>query len=151
MISAGDRSMFVDGAEIGLVVEKNATILNRTQTHDGLLIVELDPKRIIGGHGDFVMCVKANELEGGLAGSIDDPLDIGIGNANYGVAAAVTATGASKFKILLPVLPCHCRLRLAINYANQKSVAVFLATYANIFYTVGSWMVLPVLNKAPRR
>jgi len=143
--------MFVDGAEIGVVVEKNATILNRTQTHDGLLIVELDPKRIIGGHGNFVMCVKANELEGRLAGSIDDPLDIGVGDANDSVAAAVAATGATKFKILLPVLRCHCRLRLAINYANQKSVAVFLATYANIFYTVGSWMVLPVLNKAPRR
>jgi len=96
MISAGDRSMFVDGAEIGLVVEKNAPILNRMQSHDGLLIVELDPKRIIGGHGDFVMCVKANELEWRLAGSIDDSLDIGVGNANYGVAAAIAATGATK-------------------------------------------------------
>jgi hypothetical protein len=48
-------------------------------------------------------------------------------------------------------LQCHCSLRLAINCANQKSAAIFLATYANIFYTVGSWMVLLVLNKAPRR
>ena len=88
--------MFVDGAEIGLVVEKNATLLNRTESHDCLLIVELDPKRIIGGHGDFVMCIEANELEGRLAGSIDDPLDIGVGNANYGVAAAIAATGATK-------------------------------------------------------
>ena len=116
MISAGNRAMLIDGAEIGVVVEKNTAIHNRTESHDGFMVVELDPKRIIGGHGDFVMCVKANELEGGLAGSIDDSLDIGIGNANYGVTAAI-----------------------------------FLATYANIFYTVGSWMVLLVLNKAPRR
>jgi CSLREA domain-containing protein len=67
------------------------------------------------------MCVKANELEGGLAGSIDDSLDIGIGNANYSVTAAIAATGTPKFQILLPVLQCHCSLRLAINYANQKS------------------------------
>jgi hypothetical protein len=137
MISAGDRSMFVDGAEIGVVIEKNATILNRTQTHDGLLIVELDPKRIIGGHGNFVMCVKANELEGRLAGSIDDPLDIGVGDANDSVAAAVAATGAPKFQILLPVLRSHFRLRLAINYEKQKSVENFLATFTNIFYIVG--------------
>ena len=35
-------------AEIGVVVEKNTAILNRTETHDGFLIAELDPKRIIG-------------------------------------------------------------------------------------------------------
>ena len=40
--------MLVDGAEIGLVIEKNAPILNRTETHDGFLVVELDPKGIIG-------------------------------------------------------------------------------------------------------
>jgi hypothetical protein len=151
MIPAGDWAMLVDGAEIGFVVQKNAMILNRTQTHNGLLIIELDPKRIIGGHGDFVMCIKVDELEGRLAGSIDDPLDIGVGDANDSVATAVAATCAPKFQILLPVLRCHCRFILAINYANQKSVANFLATYANIFYTVGSWMVLLVLNKAPRR
>jgi hypothetical protein len=151
MIAAGNRAMLIDGAEIGVVVEKNTAIHNRTESHDGFMVVELDPKRIIGGHGDFVMCVKANELEGGLAGSIDDSLDIGIGNANYSVTAAIAATGTPKFQILLPVLQCHCSLRLAINYANQKSAAIFLATYANIFYTVGSWMVLLVLNKAPRR
>lgn len=151
MISAGNRAMLIDGAEIGVVVEKNTAILNRTESHDGFLVVELDPKRIIAGHGDFVMGVKPDEFKRGLAGSVDDPLDIGIGNANYGVAAAVAATCAPKFQILLPVLRCHCCLRLAINYANQKSAANFLATYANIFYTVGSWMVLPVLNKAPRR
>ena len=47
MIPAGNRAMLVDGAEIGVVVEKNTAIQNRTETHDGFLIVELDPKRII--------------------------------------------------------------------------------------------------------
>ena len=39
---------------------------------------------------------KANELQRRFACSIDDPLDIGVGNANDGVAAAVAATGATK-------------------------------------------------------
>jgi hypothetical protein len=51
----------------------------------------------------------------------------------------------------LPVLLCHWGLRLAVNYGNQKSVANFLATLTNILYTLGSWMVLPIRNKAPRR
>jgi hypothetical protein len=81
---------------------------------------------------------KANELQRGFACAIDDPLDIGVGDANDSVTAAVAATGATKFKILLPVLRWHFhpRLRLATKYANQKSLANFLATLANIFYTV---------------
>jgi len=110
MISAGNRPMPIDGAEIGVVVEKNTAILNRTESHDGFSVVELDPKRIIGGHGNFVMCVKTNELEGRLAGSIDDPLDIGVGDANDSVAAAVAATGAPKLQVFLPVLRCHSGL-----------------------------------------
>jgi hypothetical protein len=151
MISAGNRAMLIDGAEIGVVVEKNTVILNRTESHDGFLVVELDPKRIIGGHGDFVMGVKPDEFKRGLAGSVDDSLDIGVGDANDRVAAAVAATGATKLQVLLPVLRRHCGLRLAANYGNQKSSANFLATFTNIFYTVRSWMVLPVLKKAPRR
>jgi hypothetical protein len=151
MIPAGDRSMFVDGAEIGLVVEKNATILNRTESHHGLLIVELHPKRIVGRHRDLVMGVKADEFKGRLACSVNNPFDVAVGDANDGIAAAVAATGATKFQILLPVLLCHWGLRLAVNYGNQKSVANFLATLTNILYTLGSWMVLPIRNKAPRR
>jgi hypothetical protein len=51
----------------------------------------------------------------------------------------------------LPVLQCHSDLRLAANYRNQKPGANFLATFGIIFYTIGSWMVLPILNKALRR
>src|SRR5262245_45891071 len=104
MIPAGDRSMFVDGTEIGLVVEKNATILNRTESHHGLLIVEFYPKRIVGRHRDFVMSVKADELKGRLVGSVNNPFDVAIGDAHDGVTAAVAATGATKLQILLPVL-----------------------------------------------
>src|SRR5207253_5897021 len=67
-----------------------------SESHDGFLVVELDPKRIIGGHGDFVMGVKPDEFKRGLAGSVDDSLDIGVGDANDRVAAAVAATGATK-------------------------------------------------------
>ena len=151
MIPAGDRSILVNGAEIGVVVEEDAAILHRTESHHGLLVVELYPKRIIGRHRDFVMGVKADELKGRLARSINNPFYVTVGNANDGVATAVAATGATKFQILLPVLLCHWGLRLAVNYGNQKSVANFLATLTNILYTLGSWMVLPIRNKAPRR
>ena len=107
MVPAGDRSMFVDGAKIGLVVEKNATILNRTESHHGLLIVELHPKRIVDRHRDLVMGVKADEFKGRLACSVNNPFDVAVGDAHDGVAAAIAATGATKFQILLPVLLCH--------------------------------------------
>jgi hypothetical protein len=107
VISAGDRSMLVNGAEIGPVIEKNAVILNRTETHDGFLVVKPYPERIVRGHRDFVMGVEANEVEGRSTGSIDDSLDIGVGDANHGVTAAVAAAGATKFQILVPIVCCH--------------------------------------------
>jgi hypothetical protein len=94
---------------------------------------------------------KANELQWGFACAIDDSFDIGVGDANDGVAAAVAATGAPKPQVLLPVLRRHWGLRLAVNYGNQKPGANFLATFGIIFYTIASWMVLPTLNKALRR
>src|SRR4029453_13507868 len=113
MVPGGDRSMFVDGAEIGLVVEKNATILNRTESHHGLLIVELHPKWIVGRHRDLVMGVKADEFKGRLAFSVNNPFDVAVGDAHDGVATAIAATGTTEFQILLPVLLCHWGLRLA--------------------------------------
>jgi hypothetical protein len=151
MISAGNGAMLVNGTEIGLVVEEDTAILDRTESHNRFLVLELHPKGIIGRHGDFGMGVETDELKWGLACSSDDPLDIAVGDANNRVAAAVAATRATKFQIFLPILRYHWRLRLAVNRANQKSAANFLATFANIFYTVRSWMVLPVLNKAPQR
>ena len=99
--------MFVDGAEIGVVVEKNATILNRTQSHDGSRVVKLDPKRITGRHRNFIMRVKADEFEWGSASSVNDSFNISVGDTNDGVAAAVTATSAPKFQIPLPVFRYH--------------------------------------------
>jgi hypothetical protein len=79
---------------------------------------------------------KADELQRGFACSVDDPSNICVGDANDRVAAAVAATGATKFKILLPVWRWHCCLRLPVNKKNQKVSANFLATLANIFYTL---------------
>jgi len=53
------------------------------------------------------MGVKADEFEGRSAGSIDDSLDIAVGNANDGVAATVAAARATKFQVLLPVWCRH--------------------------------------------
>ena len=126
--------MFVNCAEIGFVVEKNATILNRTESHDGLLVAKLHPKRIGRRHRDFVVSIKTDELKGGLAGFINNSLDVAVGDANDGVATAIATTRAAKFQILLPVLLCHTDLRLATNCGNQKWIAIFLATLTNIFY-----------------
>ena len=79
---------------------------------------------------------KTDELKWGFAGSVDDPFDIGVGNANDRVAAAVAATRATKFEIFLPVVGGHSIVKLAVNCANQKSILNFLATLANFFYTV---------------
>src|SRR4029453_6613481 len=103
------------------------------------------------GHAGFLMGVKADELKGRLARSVNNPFDVAVGDAHDGVATAIAATGATKFQILLPVLLCHWGLRLAVKYGNQKSIANFLATLTNIFYTLGSWMVRPVRNRTPRR
>lgn len=96
MIAAGNRAMLVDGAEISVVVEEDAAILNRTESHNRFLVLKMDPQRIIGRHRDFVMGVKPDEIKWRLAGSVDDSLDIGVGDANDRVAAAVAATGATK-------------------------------------------------------
>src|SRR5262245_59420086 len=134
MIPAGNRSMFVNCAEIGFVVEKNATILNRTESHHGLLVVKLHPKRIRRRHRDFVVGIKTDELKWRLACFINNSLDVAVGDANDGVATAIATTRAAKFQILLPVLLCHYGLRLATNHGNQKWITNFLATCTNIFY-----------------
>jgi len=134
MVPAGNRSMFVNCAEIGFVVEKNTTILNRTESHDGLLVVKLHPKRIGRRHRDFVVSIKTDELKGRLAGFINNSLDVAVGDANDGVATAIATTRTAKFQILLPVLLCHSLLRLATNCGNQKWIVNFLATFKNIFY-----------------
>ncbi len=139
--------MLVDGTAVGLVIEKYTVVSNPAQSHDGFLLVELDPKRITGRHRDFVVGVKADELKWGSACSSDDPSDIAVGEANHGFAAAVATTGAAKFKILLPVLRRQDGLRVATNCVNQKPAANFLATWANIFYT-GSWLILRIPNQA---
>ena len=140
--------MLVNGTAVGPVIEKYTMVSNPTQSHDGFLVVELDPKRIMDRHRDFVVGVKADELKWGSACSTDDPSDIAVGEANHGFAAAVAATGATKFKILLPVLRRHQDSpRLATKCVNQKSAANFLATWANFFYT-GSWLILPIPNQA---
>src|SRR5262249_16506125 len=132
-------------------VEKNATVLNRTESHHGLLVVELHPQRIRCRHRDFVVGIKTDELKGRLAGFINNSFDVAVGDANDGIATAITAARAAKFQILLPVLVCHSGRSLAINCGNQKWTVNFLATLTNIFYKMESWMVLPVLNKTPRR
>ena len=99
--------MLVDRAAIGFIVEEDTTIVNRTETHDGFRIVKLDPKRIVSRHRDFIMSVKTDEFERRSAGSINDSFNISVGDTNDRVAAAVPATGATKFQILLPVLRCH--------------------------------------------
>src|SRR5262247_4406406 len=103
MVPAGDRSMFVNCAEIGFVVEKNTTILDRTESHHGLLVVKLYPKRIRCRHRDFVVGIKTDELKGRLAGFINNSFDVAVGDANDGIATAITAARAAKFQILLPV------------------------------------------------
>jgi len=82
-------------------------VMDGTQTHDGFRLVKLDPKGIAGRHRDFIMSVKADEFEGRSAGSVDDAFNISVGDTNDSIAAAVPATGATKFQILLPVLRCH--------------------------------------------
>lgn len=134
MVPAGNRSMFVNCAEIGLVVEKNTTILDRTESHHGLLVVKLHPQRIRRRHRYFVVGIKTDELKGRLAGFINNSFDVAVGDANDGVATAIAATRTAKFQILLPILLCHSRLRLAGNCGNQKWIVNFLATLTNIFY-----------------
>ena len=107
VVSTRDRSMLVDRAEIGLMVEEDATIVDGTETHDGSRVVKLDPKRITGRHRNFIMRVKADEFEWGSASSVNDSFNISVGDTNDGVAAAVTATSAPKFQIPLPVFRCH--------------------------------------------
>src|SRR5262245_58666588 len=120
MVPAGNRSMFVNCAEIGLIVEKNTTILNRTEGHHGLLVVKLHPQRIRRRHRYFVVGIKTDELKGRLAGFINNSFDVAVGDANDGVATAIATTRAAKFQILLPVLLRHYGLRLATNSGNQK-------------------------------
>src|SRR5262249_12127579 len=110
MVPAGNRSMFVNCAEIGLVVEKNTTILNRTEGHHGLLVVKLHPQRIRRRHRYFPVGIKTDELKASLAGFIDHSFDVAVGDANDGVATAIATTGAAKFQIPLPVLLCHSLL-----------------------------------------
>jgi hypothetical protein len=50
MIPASDRAMLIDGAEICLIVEENAAIVNRTESHHRIPAFETDPKRIMGRH-----------------------------------------------------------------------------------------------------
>jgi len=50
VIPAGDRAILVDAAKIGLVVEENAPILNRTESHHRFLAPKMHPKRIMGRH-----------------------------------------------------------------------------------------------------
>src|SRR5262245_24466938 len=120
MVPAGDRSMFVNCTEIGLVIEKNTTILNRMESHHGLLVVKLHPKRIRCRHRDFVVGIKTDELKGRLAGFINNSFDVAVGDANDCVATAIATTRAAKFQILLPVLLRRYGLRLATNSGNQK-------------------------------
>jgi hypothetical protein len=144
VISTGDRTMLVNGTEISLVVEKKAAILNRPETHDGFLVVELYPERIVGRHRDFVMGVKANELEGRSAGSIDDSLDIGVGDANDGVAAAVAATDATKFQIFLPVLRRHPVLDYQQTMKIRSRLQIFLQPLEKFFIQWGhGWFSRP--------
>ncbi|HXV81149.1 MAG TPA: hypothetical protein VEG60_14825 [Candidatus Binatia bacterium] len=83
------------------------------------------------------MGVKADEFKWRSPGSSDDSLNIAIGDAHEGVATAIAATGATKLQVLLPVLGRQCSLRLAVNWENEKSAKKFIATLANISYTVG--------------
>lgn len=83
------------------------------------------------------MAVKADEFKRGFTRTIDDPADVAVGDAHEGIATAIAATGAAELQILLPVLCCQSRLRLAANCGKEKSMTKFLATSANIFYTLG--------------
>jgi len=43
MVPTGNRSVFIDRAKIGFIVEEDATIVAGTETHDGFRVVKLDP------------------------------------------------------------------------------------------------------------
>jgi hypothetical protein len=141
MIPAGNRAMLVNSAEVGVVVEEDAAILNRTESHDGFLVVELYPKRIIRRHRDFVMGVKADEFQRGFACSINDPFDVAVGDAQV---SRQMPQRCSKFQILLPVLRATAVLD-SEKYGNQKSV--WCATCE--FFINGSMDGSPIRNKAP--
>jgi hypothetical protein len=62
MVPTRNRSLFVDCAKIGLIVEEDATIVVGTETHHGFRVVKLDPKWIAGRHSNFVVSVKGDEF-----------------------------------------------------------------------------------------
>jgi len=62
MVPAGNRSVLVDRAKIGLIAEEDAMIVVGTETHNGFRVVKLDPEWIASRHGNFVVSVKTDEF-----------------------------------------------------------------------------------------
>ena len=89
--------MFVDPAEIGGTVEEDAMIMAGTETHDAFCVIKFDPKGVAGRHRNFIVSIKADEVQRRSSCSFDDSLKVRVGNTNDSITTAIAATCATKF------------------------------------------------------
>ena len=79
------------------------------------------------------MSVKTDEFEGRSAGSINDSLNISVGDTNRLCRGSSSRNQCNEISNTSPSFAVPWVTRITANYKNQKSPANFLATFANIF------------------
>lgn len=99
--------MLVNHAAISRVLQKNAALMAFLESHDTPLFTQSDPGRIVVRHGYLIVAIEPHECPRGFAGAFTNAPNIGVGQANDGIAAAITATGAAKLEIAPPIWTSH--------------------------------------------